>query len=708
MLNVVRALVVAFVLWSPAAMAQSCNGQFQAGQVCGNPGASQAPPGGTSSPTLGLQGTTQGALTLANTASGAYSTVIKSSNLASAGWTLTLPPTAGTNGYALTTNGSGVTAWTSPASLVVLTVNATPTSGFTAGQVMYSDGSKLQAYGITGTAGSVVLSNSPTLVTPALGVATGTSLALGGATIASNALAVTGASLFGGAVTLGAQQTTQGLLVLSNTAAGAFATTIQSSNSASAAWTLTLPVTSGTSNYVLTTNGSGVTSWTAVSSIGVSTFSAGTTGFTPNSASSGAVTLAGTLVVANGGTNCSSASITCFNNITGFSAGGTTGTTSTNLVFSTSPTLVTPALGAATGTSLALGGATIGGNGLAVTGTTLLTGAATVTSSSASALSIGLNGSSNPAFVVDASTASQAAGLSVKGAATGGTVAVASIDSGSNTNLTINAKGSGTIGIGSVSTGAVTVTPPLNVSEIAITSCSIGSLSLCAGSSTPLTITAAGLEAVANATDSSSGSTGSINTAGGIGITKALFVGGNAVFSGTITAGSLGTGTQVSCLGLTSGNVIIPAAGACGGSGSPGGSNTQVQYNASSSFGGISGVTSNGTAMTFATSDLIINGGSATAGVATVTSVGVVSSNTEASQLTAGTGILIIGNTPATISLSTASKSILMLFIFCIFSISISLILLTSKLNVTKILLKTCKKANNHICNMIGFLLSFS
>jgi hypothetical protein len=36
---------------------------------------------------------------------------------------------------------------------------------------------------------------------------------------------------------------------------------------------------------------------------GVTTFSAGTTGFTPNSATSGAVTLAGTLVLANGGTN---------------------------------------------------------------------------------------------------------------------------------------------------------------------------------------------------------------------------------------------------------------------------------------------------------------------------------------------------------------------------------------------------------------------
>jgi len=53
----------------------------------------------------------------------------------------------------------------------------------------------------------------------------------------------------------------------------------------------------------------------------------------------------GVLPVANGGTNVSSASITAFNNITGYSAAGATGTTTTNLVFSTSPTLVTPALG---------------------------------------------------------------------------------------------------------------------------------------------------------------------------------------------------------------------------------------------------------------------------------------------------------------------------------------------------------------------------
>jgi hypothetical protein len=55
--------------------------------------------------------------------------------------------------------------------------------------------------------------------------------------------------------------------------------------------------------------------------------------------------VSGVLPVANGGTNASSASITAFNNITGYTATGATGTTSTNLVFSTSPTLVTPNLG---------------------------------------------------------------------------------------------------------------------------------------------------------------------------------------------------------------------------------------------------------------------------------------------------------------------------------------------------------------------------
>lgn len=62
--------------------------------------------------------------------------------------------------------------------------------------------------------------------------------------------------------------------------------------------------------------------------------------------------VAGVLPVASGGTNASSAGIAAFNNITGYTASGATGTTSTNLVFSTSPTLVTPVLGTPTSGNL--------------------------------------------------------------------------------------------------------------------------------------------------------------------------------------------------------------------------------------------------------------------------------------------------------------------------------------------------------------------
>jgi hypothetical protein len=72
--------------------------------------------------------------------------------------------------------------------------------------------------------------------------------------------------------------------------------------------------------------------------------------------------VSGVLPVANGGTNASSASITAFNNITGYSASGATGTTSTNLVFSTSPSLVTPNIGDATGTQLSIDNLRLDGN----------------------------------------------------------------------------------------------------------------------------------------------------------------------------------------------------------------------------------------------------------------------------------------------------------------------------------------------------------
>jgi hypothetical protein len=61
----------------------------------------------------------------------------------------------------------------------------------------------------------------------------------------------------------------------------------------------------GTNGYLLTSNGT-TASWAAAPAGGVTTFSAGTTGFTPSSGTSGAVTLAGTLATTNGGTGLTS------------------------------------------------------------------------------------------------------------------------------------------------------------------------------------------------------------------------------------------------------------------------------------------------------------------------------------------------------------------------------------------------------------------
>ncbi len=83
--------------------------------------------------------------------------------------------------------------------------------------------------------------------------------------------------------------------------------------------------------------------------------------------------------------------------------------------------------------------------GQTFTGNQAISGTFAVTSASATALAVGLNGATNPAFVVDDSTASQVAGLSVKGAVTGGTVSLSAIDSGATTNLQIKAKGAGAI-----------------------------------------------------------------------------------------------------------------------------------------------------------------------------------------------------------------------------------------------------------------------
>ncbi|MHB1950116.1 MAG: hypothetical protein ACYCQK_01425 [Acidiferrobacteraceae bacterium] len=98
-------------------------------------------------------------------------------------------------------------------------------------------------------------------------------------------------------------------------------------------------------------------------------------------------------------------------------------------------------------------------SGLSVTNTSALPVAepVTITSINADALAVGPAGTTNPTLQVDASTASAATGVKIKSAAAAGGCAVSVVSSGTNENLTIDAKGSGTVTINGTATGRITL-----------------------------------------------------------------------------------------------------------------------------------------------------------------------------------------------------------------------------------------------------------
>ena len=147
---------------------------------------------------------------------------------------------------------------------------------------------------VTGS-GGIVLATSPTLTTPLLGTPTsGTLTNCTGLPLSTGVTGTLGISSGGtGQTTASAAfdalnpMTTIGDMIYEGTGPTATRLAI------------------GTSGQILTVSG-GIPSWQNAPASGVTTISFGSTGLTPSTATSGAVTVAGTLAIANGGTGSTS------------------------------------------------------------------------------------------------------------------------------------------------------------------------------------------------------------------------------------------------------------------------------------------------------------------------------------------------------------------------------------------------------------------
>ena len=262
---------------------------------------------------------------------------------------------------------------------------------------------------------------------------------IGGSTAAAiTGTTITATSSFSGSGS-GLTGTASGLSIGGNAATATSATNATSATTATnlaggASGSLPYQTGSGATTFLSAgSNGqyltlsSGVPAWTSLPA-GVSSFSAGTTGFTPSTTTTGAVTLAGTLNIANGGTG-----------ITSFGTGvqtalGQNVTGSGGIALATSPSFTTPNLGTPSAATLTN-----------ATGLPVATGISGLGTGVATALAVAVG--SAGAFVTN-----------------GGALGTPS--SGVATNLTGTASG---LSIGGNAATATTATTATNATNIAIT-----------------------------------------------------------------------------------------------------------------------------------------------------------------------------------------------------------------------------------------------
>ena len=326
--------------WSSAASGTVTSVSFTGGLISvGNP---------TGAAVLTVAGTSGGIPYFSSSSTWASSAALSANQLVIGGGAGAAPSTlaAGTNGYVLTMV-SGSPTWLASSGITGLTVGTTSVASGTSGYVLYNNAGVLGNLATTGS-GNVVLSTSPTLVTPTLGVASATSYTATGTITGS---ATTGVFNYG---TLGfsdvglygsftAASTTYTQMVLQNTNAGSGSSTdyiVANNNGTSTSYYgdfgINSSTFSGTGSLALP---NAVYLYAASGDLALGTSTANSIHFVVNGSATDAMTISSSGVITHvTPTTLSSAltygGVTLSNSVTG------TG----SMVLSNSPTFITPNL----------------------------------------------------------------------------------------------------------------------------------------------------------------------------------------------------------------------------------------------------------------------------------------------------------------------------------------------------------------------------